>query len=165
MRVFNILNIDYGKERLKEFCINNYNAVSASIKSIISVVRANSDKLATISDGEYDPLVVNNVNATTITTYVCGWSRSGNSVTVYGRVSFACTAVPLNTAIDIPLPVEAKIASVEQCSGTACAVNTAASQNPCAIYGNVTANAATLQLYSLVAAATDYHFIFGYKIK
>lgn len=46
MRIFNIVNIDYGSERLREFCINNFNAVSSSIKSIVSQVRVNKDNIS-----------------------------------------------------------------------------------------------------------------------
>ena len=45
MKIFNIVNIDYGSDRLKEFCINNFNAISASIKSIVSQVRVNKGNI------------------------------------------------------------------------------------------------------------------------
>jgi len=41
MRIFNITNADYSEGAERGFIITNLNAISASIKSIISQVRAN----------------------------------------------------------------------------------------------------------------------------
>jgi hypothetical protein len=51
MRIFNIVNLDFGSDRLKEFCVNNLNSISASIKSIISQVRVNIKNIKLISEG------------------------------------------------------------------------------------------------------------------
>lgn len=51
MRIYNIVNLDFGKDRLKEFCINNFNSLSASIKSIIAQVRVNVKNIKANNEG------------------------------------------------------------------------------------------------------------------
>jgi hypothetical protein len=50
MRIYNILNLDFGTDRLKEMVINNFNAISASINSIVSQVRVNKDNISRNAD-------------------------------------------------------------------------------------------------------------------
>lgn len=45
MRQYNITKLGFSPERLREMCVDNFNAISASIKSIISEVRANRGRI------------------------------------------------------------------------------------------------------------------------
>jgi hypothetical protein len=48
MKIFNITNIHFGTDRIKEFCINNFNSIGSSIKSIVTEVRSNSTKISVL---------------------------------------------------------------------------------------------------------------------
>ena len=75
MKTYGVSGLNFAKEQITEFFINNLNSISASIKSIITQVRRNSDNI--------DKINVNLVNVT-----IQAWSttdrptNTGNDVTI-----------------------------------------------------------------------------------
>ena len=49
MRIYNPTKLNFGTERIFEMCVDNFNAISASIKSIVAQVRGNRDNLASLT--------------------------------------------------------------------------------------------------------------------
>ena len=181
MRIYNIVNIDFGTDRLKEFCVNNFNSISASIKSIISQVRINKENIAvnatTLTDcvkisessSEYTPTATIITNLTSCTPTVDQWAKIGNRVWVSGYVTIQPTATGVLCTWRHSLPFSSNFSLLYDCEGSGCARQNATP--PLSIAGetvsveaDTTNNEAFFTYYPTTLSSKNLFYMFMYKI-
>ena len=69
--------------------------------------------------GVYTPTLTDVANLDSSTAYPCQWSRSGDVVTVSGRVDVDPTTIFTATTLGISLPIASNFANDYECGGTA----------------------------------------------
>jgi len=85
MRDYNILNVGYDEGEERSFIINNLNAISASIKSIISQARVNDSSITTGTEKNASDIATNTANIATNTANIS--SNDSDISALDGRVT------------------------------------------------------------------------------
>lgn len=167
MRIFNIVNIDFGADRLKEFCINNLNSISASIKSIISQVNVNSNKINGLLNssysGVYSPSVTLTANLSAATASEAMFNVSNGLVFCSGNIqTTAINPSGILTSLRITLPVQSNITSIYDVNGVC---NGVSYDGEFGIIGDITNNEAIFSGIVFSSSSEDNRFFFMYRIK
>jgi hypothetical protein len=118
----------------------------------------------THKSGVYTPTLTNTTNVAASTAYECQWLRSGNVVTVSGRVEIDPTAGGGNTLLGMSLPIASNFANICELGGVA--ANDALYGYSIGIFADTVNDRAS---FSFVANANhanvSFYFTFTYRIK
>lgn len=119
----------------------------------------------TLQSGTYTPTLTNVANTAARTSYQAQWHRTGNVITVSGKVSIDETTAATLTQIGISFPTEAasNIGAEEDVGGVAFSDDIFGLG--ARIFGDAANNRATLSYISSADAANkDWSFIFTYEV-
>lgn len=114
--------------------------------------------------GTYTPTLTNGANVASSTPSQCQWSRTGNVVTVSGRVDIACTAASNTlTVVGMSLPVASDLTLSGNLAGGGAIGQTTYQTFIC--LGDTTNNRATLQFLSNGTTSAAAFFSFTYLVQ
>jgi len=111
-------------------------------------------------DGTYTPTATAVANCT-VTAQVCQYARTGNFVTVSGRVAVDPTATATNTEFRLTLPIASNFTAVEQCGGAGSAGGYIETVG---IYADTTNDEAYFRCISGTTALHNIFFNFSYLV-
>lgn len=128
------------------------------------IAKASTGQLVALAraTGTYTPTLtgVNNVGASTA--YQCRYERTGNTVTVYGKIDVDPTLTATSTQIGISLPIASNLAADQDCAGTAFCP--AVAGQGAAILGDTTNDRAQMQWLAGDITNQTMFFTFTYII-
>ncbi len=114
--------------------------------------------------GTYTPTLTNGANVASSTASQCQWSRTGNVVTVSGRVDIACTAAANTlTIVGMSLPVASNLTLSGNLAGGGAIGQTTYQTFIC--LGDTTNDRATLQFLSNGTTSAAAFFSFTYLVQ
>lgn len=114
--------------------------------------------------GTYTPTLTNGANVASATPSQCQWSRTGNVVTVSGRVDIACTAAANTlTIVGMSLPVASNLTLSGNLAGGGAIGQTTYQTFIC--LGDTTNDRATLQFLSNGTTSAAAFFSFTYLVQ
>ena len=114
------------------------------------------------SSGTYTPTLTNATNVSASTAYQCQWTRTGNCVSVTGKVAVDPTTTLLQTQLGISLPIASNLGAAEDCAGAACCP-TISSQSA-AILGDAANDRATMEWICIDVTNQPMYFSFMYEV-
>lgn len=117
-----------------------------------------------LASGTYTPTLTNTTNVAASTAYVTGYSRVGNTVTVYGKIDIDATlAASSATELGVELPIASNFTGEEDCGGTG--ASDAIASLVVRIKADATNDRASFVMKSLSLSNDSYNFTFSYQIK
>lgn len=125
---------------------------------------ANGGTGLTTTSGEYTPTVTNVTNVASSSAGTATWVRTGDYITVAGRVTFDPTAVGY-CAVTITLPVTVNnFTNTDQANGTCNGEKGGATVGSLVVTSTSGAKTARISGYCTYSDNTDHRFIFMYKV-
>lgn len=119
----------------------------------------------TVLSSTYTPTLTNTTNVNASTAYVTGYTRVGNSVTVYGKVDIDATAASSTaTTLGFSLPVTSALTAEEELGGVAMS-NASGATNAIRIIADATNDRASFVFLALTTNNDSYNFQFSYQVK
>lgn len=113
--------------------------------------------------GTYTPTLFNTTNMAASTAHVCQWGRSGNFITVSGRVDIDPTANSVSTVLGMSLPFASDFSSAVNLGGTGFSVSVFGLGG--AFRADATNKRAALEFIAAASNAnTTWYFNFSYRI-
>lgn len=128
-----------------------------------SILFSDLQAITTGTSGQYTPTLTNVVNVSASTAYLCQWSRTGDMVTVSGRVDIQPTAAVLTiTTLGISLPIASNFTTALECGGTAASYE-AILAGP--VLGDSASDRAVIAFRASDTNNAIWGFIFMYKVQ
>lgn len=127
----------------------------------VTVAAADINKLANITSGTYTPSVAAQTNCSVGAPTLHTYSRSGNTVTVFG----SCNVTPSGagfTSFRVSLPVASNMSGIHELVG-----NGGNSLNPdivCLVNADTVNDQAVVQFNALASGAQTYYYHFHYRV-
>jgi hypothetical protein len=112
--------------------------------------------------GTYTPTLTNVTNVASSTAYACQWSRSGNVVTVSGKVDIDVNAAGL-TELGMSLPIASAMTTQQQLGGAA--ASSAAASLSAAVRADFTTDRAAFVFTATSITNNSYFFSFTYLVQ
>lgn len=114
------------------------------------------------TSGTWTPTAASITNVASTTTYLCRYSRVGDTVTVSGVVDVDPTAADTGTVFDLTLPIASGFTAVTDANGT---FNTTSASRGGVIYANATDDRLRFSLTPQLASALQFYFCAQYVVK
>lgn len=112
--------------------------------------------------GTWTPTASSITNVASTTTYLCRYTRSGDTVTVSGVVDVDPTAADTATVFDLSLPVASGFTLITDANGV---FNTASASRGGICYANVTDDRLRFSFTPQLASALQLYFVAMYAVK
>lgn len=115
-----------------------------------------------IASGTYTPTLFNTTNVAASTAYLCQWIRTGNVVTVSGKVDIDPTAAAV-TLLGMSIPIASNFTAEQNVGGVA-ATDTAAVENAVRVLADAANDRASFSYTAIGILNNSFSFTFTYLI-
>lgn len=119
---------------------------------------------ANLLSSTYTPTVTAVANVASSSVTAAAYTRVGNMVTVFGRLTITATAANTNTQFRLTLPIAVDITANQELSGVGASIEAGTYGNGVGITGDATNDQADFRMRPVNTTSTAYSYTFSYRV-
>lgn len=119
---------------------------------------------ANLLSGTYTPTITAVANVASSSVTVAAYTRVGNMVTVFGRITITATSANTNTQLRLTLPIAVDITANQALAGVGASVEVGTYGDGIGVIGDATTDQAEFRLRPVNTTSTAYAYTFSYRV-